>query len=81
MEVLITGTNTQVMWERQPRTREVKLGVEVKMVSAAAALRYLTKLTAVTLVYLQLPEKKKNLFTDNFATENKIQYFVEFVSI
>lgn len=80
MEVLITGTNTQVMWERQPRTREVKLGVEVKMVSAAATVRYLTKLTAVTLNYLQLPEKK-NLFRDNFATKNKIQHFVEFVSI
>lgn len=56
MEVLITGTNTQVMWDRQPWTREVKLGVEVKMVSAAAAVRYLTKLTAVTLDYLQLAE-------------------------
>lgn len=65
MEVLITGTNTRVMWERRPRTREVKLGVEVKMVSAAAAVRYLTTLTAVTLENLQLPEIT---FMDNLAT-------------
>lgn len=37
MEVLITGTNTRVMWEKQPRTREVWLGVGVKMEAAAAA--------------------------------------------
>lgn len=37
MEVLITGTNTRVMWERQPRTREARLGVGVKMEAAAAA--------------------------------------------
>lgn len=37
MEALITGTNTRVMWERQPRTREVWLGVEVKMEAASAA--------------------------------------------
>lgn len=38
MEVLITGTNTRVMWERQPRTREARLGVGVgvKMEAAAA---------------------------------------------
>lgn len=44
MEVLITGTNTRVMWERQPRTREVQLGVEVKMEAAAAGWTEVTPL-------------------------------------
>lgn len=56
MEVLITGTNTRVMWERQPRTREVQLGVEVKMVPAAAAERYVTMLTAVALDEFAAPQ-------------------------
>lgn len=51
MEVLITGTNTRVMWERQPRTREVSLGAGVKMEAAGAAgwSEVNAKLAAVTL--------------------------------
>lgn len=49
MEVLITGTNTRVMWERQPRTREARLGVGVKMEAAAAAAAVWSEVTRLSL--------------------------------